>query len=318
MDTAATKHGLSSCIRDLMQSSHILPRIRVAVVHPVDGHAIQAVVDAAAQGAIAPVLIGPVARINKAANDIGADISAWPVIDTEHSHAAAAVAVAMAANGDVEALMKGALHTDELLHCVVAPESRLRTERRISHAYLLDAPAYSKPLIITDAAVNILPNLDAKADICRNAIGLWHSLFGFERKPRVALLSAVETVSADLPSTLDAAALCKMNDRGQINDAILDGPLAFDNIISPEAAADKGLTSPVAGKADIIVVPNIEAGNALAKALIYLGGAHAAGIVLGARVPIILTSRADSVPARLLSCIVAQYLVEARRQGLLK
>ncbi len=318
MDTALPEHRLSPYIRDLLQSGRTLPRIKVAVVHPVDRHAIEAVVEAVAQGLINPVLVGPRERINKAAGDAGADISAWPVIDSEHSHAAAAMSVAMAARGEVEALMKGALHTDELLHCVVAPESHLRTERRISHAYLLDAPAYSKPLIITDAAVNILPDLAEKADICRNAIGLWHNLFGFERKPKVALLSAVETVSADLPSTLDAAALCKMCDRGQITDAVLDGPLAFDTIISPAAAADKGLTSPVAGDADIIVVPNIEAGNALAKALIYLGDAHAAGIVLGARVPIILTSRADSVPARLLSCVVAQYLVEARRQGRLK
>jgi len=295
-----------------------MPRMRVAVVHPVDRHAIEAVVDAAAQGLIDPVLVGPAVRIRAAADEAGADISTWPVIDTEHSHAAAAAAVAMAARGDVEALMKGALHTDELLHCVVAPDAQLRTQRRISHAYLLDAPAYSKPLIITDAAVNILPNLADKADICRNSIGLWHALFGYDRKPKVALLSAIETVSPDLPSTLDAAALCKMSDRGQIGDAILDGPLALDNIISPQAAADKGLTSPVAGDADIIVVPNIEAGNALAKALIYLGGAHAAGIVLGARVPVILTSRADSVPARLLSCVVAQYLVEGRRQGRLK
>jgi phosphate acetyltransferase len=304
--------------QEVMRGAKALPGLKVAVVHPVDVHAIQAVVEAAAEGLITPVLVGPSVRIQKAAAENGSDISAWPLIDTEHSHAAAAKAVEMAASGEVDALMKGSLHTEELLHAVVAAESGLRTERRISHAYVLDVPMYHKPLVVTDAAVNIAPDLDAKADICSNAIGLWRSLFGQDKKPKVALLSAVETVMPHMPSTLDAACLCKMADRGQITDAILDGPLAFDNIISRQAAADKGIVSDVAGDADIIVVPNIEAGNALAKQLIYLGHANAAGIVLGARVPIILTSRADSLRTRLLSCVVALYLAQARRMGQIK
>ncbi|HTN40971.1 MAG TPA: bifunctional enoyl-CoA hydratase/phosphate acetyltransferase [Asticcacaulis sp.] len=295
-----------------------LPRITVAVIHPVDAHALEAAADAQAEGLITPILIGPKRRIEKAAQDARIDISGWTLTDVEHSHAAAEAGVALAARGKVDALMKGALHSDELLAAVVARTSGLRTEQRLSHAYILDVPMYHKPLIITDAAVNIAPDLDEKADICRNAIGLWRSLFGDDRPPKVALLSAVETVMSRMPSTIDAAALCKMADRGQITGAILDGPLAFDNIISHEAAADKGLISAVAGDADIIVVPNIEAGNALAKELIYLGHAEAAGIGLGARVPIILTSRADSLRTRRLSCVVAQCLVDARRKGRLK
>ncbi len=302
----------------ILEGGKALPRITVAVIHPVDAHALEATADAEATGLIAPILIGPKERIQKIAQDARIDISGWPLIDVEHSHAAAEAGVAMAARGQVDALMKGSLHSDELLTAVVAKTSGLRTERRVSHAYILDIPMYHKPLIITDAAVNIAPNLDEKADICRNAISLWHSLFGNDRLPKVALLSAVETVMSALPSTIDAAALCKMADRGQITGAILDGPLAFDNIISLEAAADKALVSPVAGDADIIVVPNIEAGNALAKELIYLGHAQAAGIGLGARVPIILTSRADSLRTRRLSCVVAQYLVDARQKGRLK
>jgi phosphate acetyltransferase len=302
----------------ILESGRVLPRITVAVIHPVDAHALEAAADAQDEGLITPVLIGPQARIRKAAQETGTDISGWTLIDVEHSHAAAETGVAMAARGEVDALMKGALHTDELLTAVVAKEAGLRTERRMSHAYILDIPMYHKPLIVTDAAINVAPDLEEKADICRNAISLWHSLFGDERPPKVALLSAVETVISAMPSTIDAAALCKMADRGQITGAILDGPLAFDNIISREAADDKGLVSPVAGDADIIVVPNIEAGNALAKELIYLGHAQAAGIGLGARVPVILTSRADSLRTRRLSCVVAQYLVEARRKGRLK
>ncbi|MEI9906152.1 MAG: bifunctional enoyl-CoA hydratase/phosphate acetyltransferase [Asticcacaulis sp.] len=302
----------------VMESARSLPRIRVGVVHPVDAPAIQAAVEAAAEGLIEPVLIGPSARILKAATEAQADISAWRLIDTEHSHAAAEKAVELAACGEVDALMKGALHTDELLHPVVAATSGLRTEWRMSHAYVLDSPSYPKPLIITDAAINIAPDLDTKADICRNSIQLWRSLFGQDKRPKVALLSAVETVLSHMPSTMDAACLCKMAERDQITDAILDGPLAFDNIISREAARDKGIVSEVAGDADIIVVPNIETGNAIAKQLIYFGKANAAGIVLGARVPIILTSRADSLHTRLLSCVVALYLVQARQTGQLK
>ncbi|EGF90028.1 phosphate butyryltransferase [Asticcacaulis biprosthecium C19] len=300
----------------LLDGAKTLPRLRVAIVHPVSSDAIEAAADAASHGLIEPVLIGPAARIRDAAGAV--DISRWEIIDTEHSHAAAETAVGLAASGRVDALMKGALHSDELLRPVVAAGSGLRTERRISHAYLLDVPTYPKPLIITDAAVNITPDLAAKADICRNAIALWRSLFGEDRPPKLAVLAAVETVTADMPSTLDAAALCKMSDRGQITGAIIDGPLAYDNIISREAAADKGIVSEVAGDADIVLVPNIETGNALAKQLIYLGGAQAAGIVLGARVPIILTSRADSQATRLMSCVCAVYLAAARRQGRIK
>lgn len=306
----------------IMRGAKDLPPIRVAVVHPVDIRALRAAIDAAEQGLIEPVLVGPKQRILQAgavcAAQGGGDISAWEIIDTEHSHAAAEKAVELAAAGKVDALMKGALHSDELLHAIVARDSGLCTERRISHAYVLDVPSYHKPLIITDAAVNIAPDLATKADICRNAIHLWHSLFGNDRQPKVAILSAVETVMPGMPSTIDAAALCKMAERGQIVDAILDGPLAYDNIVNRQAALDKGIVSDVAGDADIIVVPNIETGNALAKQLIYLGNANAAGIVLGARVPVILTSRADSLRTRLLSCVAALYLVQARKHGHVK
>lgn len=302
----------------ILESGRVLPRITVAIIHPVDTHTLEAAADAQAEGLITPLLIGSRDRIEKAAQDARIDISGWRLVDAAHSHAAAETGVALAACGEADALMKGALHSNELLAAVVTQTSGLRTERRVSHAYILDVPLYHKPLIITDAAVNIAPDLDEKADICRNAISLWRSLFGDDRLPKVALLSAVETVMSAMPSTIDAAALCKMADRGQITGAILDGPLAFDNIISREAANDKGLVSPVAGDADIIVAPNIETGNALAKELIYLGHAQAAGIGLGARVPIILTSRADSLRTRRLSCVVAQYLVDARRKGWLK
>ena len=302
----------------ILESGRVLPRITVAIIHPVDTHTLEAAADAQAEGLITPLLIGSRDRIEKAAQDARIDISGWRLVDAAHSHAAAETGVALAACGEADALMKGALHSNELLAAVVAQTSGLRTERRVSHAYILDVPLYHKPLIITDAAVNIAPDLDEKADICRNAISLWRSLFGDDRLPKVALLSAVETVMSAMPSTIDAAALCKMADRGQITGAILDGPLAFDNIISREAANDKGLVSPVAGDADIIVAPNIETGNALAKELIYIGHAQAAGIGLGARVPIILTSRADSLRTRRLSCVVAQYLVDARRKGRLK
>lgn len=295
-----------------------LGMIRVAVVHPVTKSAIQAVIEASEQGLINPILVGPASRIIQAAKENGTDLSKWQIIDTEHSHAAARKSVEMAVAGEVDAIMKGSLHTDELLEAIVNKESGLRTERRISHAYVIDTPIYHKPLIITDAAINIAPSLNDKADICRNAIGLWQSLFNHNAQPKVALLSAVETVTDRMPSTLDAACLCKMAERGQIAGAILDGPLAFDNIISKQAADDKGIVSEVAGDADIIVVPNIESGNALAKQLTFLGHAEAAGIVLGARVPVILTSRADSVRTRMLSCVVALYLTHARKTGKIK
>ena len=304
--------------QSIISGASKLGTIRVAVVHPVSANAIQATLEASREGLMMPVLIGPAARIRQAAQENGTDIAGWELIDTEHSHAAAQNAAELAATGQVDAIMKGALHTDELLEAVVRKENALRTERRISHAYIMDTPLYHKPLIITDAAINIAPTLEEKADICRNAIDLWRSLFDHDVKPKVALLSAVETVTTRMPSTLDAACLCKMAERGQITDAILDGPLAFDNAISKQAAEDKGIVSAVAGDADIIVVPNIESGNALAKQLTFLGHAGAAGIVLGARVPIILTSRADSLRTRLLSCVVALYLVRARQSGKIK
>lgn len=301
---------------ELLSRARSLPRLKVAIVHPVTLETLQAAAAAADSGLIIPVLVGPKARILEAAG--GIDLRNWEMVDVEHSHAAAEKSVDLAASGHVDALMKGALHSDELLQPVVTPGFGLRTERRISHAYVLDVPSYPKPLIITDAAVNIAPGLLEKADICRNAIALWRSLFGDARKPKLAVLSAVETVTPTMKSTIDAAALCKMADRGQIQDAVIDGPLAYDNVISREAAAEKGIVSTVAGDADIVVAPDIETGNALAKQLIYLANAKAAGIVLGARVPIILTSRSDSAETRLMSCACAVHLADARRRGLFK
>jgi phosphate acetyltransferase/phosphate butyryltransferase len=283
--------------------------IKVAVVHPCDDVSLSAALDAHAAGLIDPVLVGPRERILAVAQKLGLNIAKLAIEDTPHSHAAAARAVELALKGDVEALMKGSLHTDELMGAVVA--SALRTGRRMSHCFLMQTPAYPRPFIITDAAVNIAPTLQEKADIVRNAIDLAHA-FGVAQ-PRVALLAAVETVNPNMPATLDAAALCKMADRGQIEGAVLDGPLAFDNAVSAAAARIKGIVSDVAGTADILVVPDLESGNMLAKQLMYLGGAASAGIVLGARVPIVLTSRADSRESRIASCAVA--LVAARRNA---
>ncbi|PZO90500.1 MAG: enoyl-CoA hydratase [Sphingomonas sanxanigenens] len=280
-----------------------------AVAHPCSAAAILATVEAAEAGLISPILIGPEAKIRKAAEEAGKDISAFRLVPAIHSHDAAAQAVALIRSGQAKLLMKGSLHTDELMGAVVSSATGLRTERRISHAYVMDVPDYPDPLIITDAAINIAPTLVEKADIIRNAIDLAH-VIGIAN-PRVAILSAVETVNPDIPSTLDAAALCKMADRGQILGGVLDGPLAFDNAINEAAAKEKGIVSPVAGKAEILVVPNLEAGNMLAKQLTFLGGADAAGIVLGARVPIILTSRADSLRTRLASCAVAVLMARA-------
>jgi phosphate acetyltransferase/phosphate butyryltransferase len=284
-----------------------LGRIKVAVAHPCDPVSLSAALDARAAGVIEPVLIGPRARLEALAQQSGADLREVAIEDVAHSHAAAARAVELALKGEVEALMKGSLHTDELMSAVV--KSALRTERRMSHCFIMQTPAYPRPFIITDAAINIAPTLQDKADIIRNAVDLAHA-FGIAR-PRVAILAAVETINANMPATLDAAALCKMADRGQIAGAILDGPLAFDNAVSAAAARTKGIVSEVAGAADILVVPDLEAGNMLAKQLEYIGGAASAGIVLGARVPIILTSRADSREARIASCAVA--VVVARR-----
>lgn len=283
--------------------------LATAVAHPCSAAALAAAVDAAEAGLIEPILIGPEKRIRSAAEEAGKDISAFRLVPAEHSHDAAAKAVAMVRSGEAKLLMKGSLHTDELMSAVVTAATGLRTERRISHAYVMDVPGHPTPLIITDAAINIAPSLKDKADIIRNAIDLAHVIGIAE--PKVAILSAVETVNPDLPSTLDAAALCKMADRGQISGGVLDGPLAFDNAISEAAAREKGIVSPVAGKAEVLVVPNIEAGNMLAKQLTFLGGADAAGVVLGARVPIILTSRADGERTRLASCAIAALLARA-------
>ncbi len=284
-----------------------LPTIRCAIVHPCDVESVAGAHEAAKAGLIDPVLVGPQARIAKAL-DLAGIAGAMPIIATEHSHAAAARAVAMGRAGEVAALMKGSLHTDELMGAAVA-EDGLRTARRMSHVFVMDVPAYDRLLLISDAAINIGPDLDCKRDIVQNAIDLAHAL-GITA-PRVAILSAVETVSARIPSTVDAAALCKMADRGQIIGGRLDGPLAFDNAISPEAAQQKGIVSDVAGRADILIVPDLEAGNMLAKQLSYFSGADSAGIVMGARCPIALTSRADPIEARLASAALVSLVAVA-------
>jgi phosphate acetyltransferase len=283
------------------------PTVRAAIVHPCSAVAIQGAVEVRDEDLLDPVLIGPRAKIEAAAAEAGVSLDGFQIIETEHSHAAAEKAVEMAVSGEVAVLVKGSLHTDELLGAVVAPDSGLRTERRISHVYAMDIPAYDKPLIVTDAAVNILPSLDQKRDICQNAVDLMHQL-GVEA-PLVAVLAAVETVNDSMPATLDAAALTVMAARGQISGARVDGPLAFDNAISMAAAKTKGIVSPVAGQADILLVPDLEAGNMLAKQLIYFADAIAAGLILGARVPIVLTSRADPLTARMASAALARLSV---------
>ncbi len=290
----------------LLQNVRPLGRLKVAVVHPCDAVSLSAALDASGAGLIEPVLVGPRARILAVAAEIGLDLGGATIEDAPHSHAAAARAVELAVAGSVEALMKGSLHTDELMGAVVA--SKLRTSRRMSHCFVMQTPFYPRPFIITDAAINIAPTLQEKADIVRNAVDFARA-FGIA-VPRVAVLAAVETVNPQMPATLDAAALCKMADRGQIQGAIIDGPLAFDNAISAAAARTKGIVSAVAGAADILLVPDLESGNMLAKQLSYLGGAASAGIVLGARVPIVLTSRADTRDSRIASCAIA--LVAAR------
>lgn len=284
------------------------------VAHPCDESSLRGAVEAARQGLIAPVLVGPAVTIQSVAAEHGIDITGYKIVDVPHSHAAAARAVEMIREGAGEILMKGSLHTDELMREVTASATGLRTDRRISHVFVMDVPRHADTLFITDAAINIFPNLETKRDIIQNAVDL-HNSIGLD-EPRVAILSAVETVTTSIPSTIEAAALCKMADRGQITGAKLDGPLAFDNAIDPEAARIKGIRSDVAGHAQILVVPDLEAGNMLAKNLTFLAGADAAGIVLGARVPIVLTSRADSVRARLASCAVAVLDAVARRQKL--
>jgi phosphate acetyltransferase len=287
------------------------PPMATAVAHPCDAVSLESAVEAARLGLLAPILVGPPARLLDVATHASIDISGLEIVASSHSHESAAKAVELVKAGRVEALMKGSLHTDELMAAVVSREAGIRTARRISHCFVMDVPGHPDALIISDAAVNIAPTLEVKVDIVQNAIDLAHAM-GVE-DVRVAILSAMESVNPKVLSTVEAAALCKMADRGQITGATLDGPLALDNAISPEAAAIKHIVSPVAGRANVLIVPDLEAGNMLAKSLSFLAGADAAGIVLGARVPIILTSRADSQLTRLASCAVAVLLAAARR-----
>ena len=288
-----------------------LPPIPTAVAHPCEITALEGPLEAAEKGLIVPILVGPAAKIRELAKANKIDLGKTEIVDAPHSHASAARAVELVREGRAELLMKGSLHTDELLGAVIARETGLRTQRRMSHVFLMDVPTYHKPILITDAAINIAPTLEEKVDICQNAIDLAH-VMGV-KKPKVAILAAVETVTSKMPATIDAAALCKMADRKQITGGILDGPLAFDNAISKEAAQIKGIESEVAGDPDILLVPDLEAGNMVAKLLSFLAKADSAGLLLGARVPIILTSRADSVRSRIASCAVAMLAAHARR-----
>ncbi len=297
----------------LVKAAQTQEVIKVAVAHPCDSVSLEGAVEAARLRLIEPILVGPKVRVQRAADDAGLDISAVEIINSEHSNNSAAKAVELVSTGCVEALMKGSLHTDELMAAVVSRHAGIRTARRISHCFIMDVPGHPDALIITDAAVNIAPTLDDKVDIVQNAIDLAHAMGVAE--VRVAILSAMETVNAKVPSTVEAAALCKMAERGQITGALLDGPLALDNAISPQAAVIKKIVSPVAGRANVLVVPDLEAGNMLAKSLSFLAQADAAGIVLGARVPIILTSRANSLLTRLASCAVAVMVAAARRKS---
>lgn len=295
----------------LVATAQRQPPVITAVAHPCDEVSLASAVEAARLRLIVPILVGPAARIREIAAHSSLDIGPFELVDAEHSHDAAAKAVGLVRAGRAEALMKGSLHTDELMGAAVSREGGLRTARRISHCFIMDVPGHPTALVITDAAVNIAPSLADKVDITQNAIDLAHAMGVSD--VRVAILSAMETVNPAVPSTVEAAALCKMADRGQITGAVLDGPLALDNAISPEAAAIKKIASPVAGRANVLVVPDLEAGNMLAKSLSFLAGADAAGIVLGARVPIILTSRADAALTRLASCAVAVMVAAARR-----
>jgi len=308
MDTPHAKY------RQLIDFCTSLPPTPTAVAHPCDRTSLEGAVEAARIGLIAPVLVGPRERILELAAASGIDPATLQIVDAPHSHASAELAVQLVREGKAEALMKGSLHTDELMAAVVRRDTGLRTARRVSHCFVMDVPGHDQALIITDAAINIAPTLEEKADILQNAIDLAHAL----RVPevRVAILSAMETVNPKVPSTVEAAALCKMVDRHQVTGALVDGPLALDNAISLEAAKIKQIDSPVAGRANVLMVPDLESGNMLAKSLSFLAGADAAGIVLGARVPVILTSRADSVMTRLASCAVATLVARARRESL--
>jgi phosphate acetyltransferase len=296
----------------LIDYCRTLDPLPTAVVHPCDASSLTGAIEAAQMGLIAPILCGPAGRIRAVAQQHGIPIGDYPIVDAPYSQAAAEAAVAEVREGRAEALMKGSLHTDELMAVAIKRESGLRTARRVSHCFVMAVPDHDDPLIITDAAVNIAPTLDEKRDILQNAIDLAHAMLFPE--VRVAVLSAMETVNSKVPSTIEAAALCKMLDRKQVTGALVDGPLALDNAIDPEAARIKGIDSPVAGRANVLLVPDLEAGNMLAKSLSFLAGADAAGIVLGARVPIILTSRADSTMTRRASCAVAVLVAKARRE----
>ena len=296
----------------LLERCKRLEPVPTSVAHPCEATALSGAVEAAGQGLIRPILVGPADKIESTARSAGIDLGGAKIVDAPHSHASAATAVELIRKGEAELLMKGSLHTDELMAAVVSREGGLRTARRITHVFVMDVPTYHKVLIITDGAINIAPSLEDKVDICQNAIDLAVSL-GREN-PKVAILAAVETVTSKMPATIDAAALCKMAERGQITGAILDGPLAFDNAISKQAAETKGIRSSVAGDPDILVSPDLEAGNILAKQLSFLANADSAGLVLGARVPVILTSRADSVRSRIASCAVAMLAAHARRE----
>jgi phosphate acetyltransferase len=312
-DVAERKHKKYQRLLDFCRS---LPSTPTAVAHPCDESSLRGAVDAARLELITPILVGPRARIEAVAAQHKIDIAGIPIVDAAHSHDSAEKAVALVRAGKAEALMKGSLHTDELMGAVVKRDTGLRTARRLSHCFIMDVPSYAETLIVTDAAINIAPTMEDKVDIIQNAIDLAHALHFPE--VRVAILSAMETVNPKVPSTIEAGALCKMADRGQITGAILDGPLALDNAINLESVAIKKIDSPVAGIANVLVVPDLEAGNMLAKALTFLAGADAAGIVLGARVPIILTSRADSVMTRLASCAVAVLVAQAHREAATK
>lgn len=314
---------MSSCADQLSPPAHdqleyFIERARAAdpiptaVIHPVDGNSLGGAIEAAEQGLILPILVGPEHRIRSAAEELSLNLADYQIVDAEHSHQAAELACALVHQGEAVALMKGSLGTSEVLNAVLHKQYGLRTERRLSHLFVFDIPNYHKPLIITDAAINILPDLVTKKDIVQNAIDFCHALGNCE--PKVAILAAVEKVKPNMPSTLDAAALCKMADRGQISGAILDGPLAFDNAISRQAAIDKHIQSQVSGEADILLAPDLEAGNMIAKQLVYLADAKSAGLVVGARVPIILTSRSEGVLPRLASCALASHMVHRGRK----
>ena len=313
MMSADTTHETGSKYDRLIATARAAPPTPTIVVHPCDETSLRGAIDSAAAGIIRPILVGPEKKIRDTAAKFDLDVSKFEIVDAAHSDDAAAKGVELIHAARGELLMKGSLHTDELMRAVTAKTGGLRTNRRISHVFVMDVPAYAETIFVTDAAINIFPDLDAKRDIIQNAIDLYNQA-GFGTKPRVAILSAVETVTSKIPSTIEAAALCKMADRGQITGAVLDGPLAFDNAIDPEAARIKGITSEVACRAQILVVPDLESGNMLAKNLAYFAKADGAGIVLGARVPVVLTSRADSPRARMASCAVAALYAHARRQ----